>query len=56
MHLHLWTLKHFKITLTGDGMKASWYFLGFILKGPLKKKKKTEKDYAWILLILHNIS
>lgn len=56
MHLHLWTLKHFKITLTGDGMKASWYFLGFILKGPLKKKKKTEKDYAWILLILYNIS
>ena len=47
-------LKHYKITLTGDGMKASWYFLGFILKGPLKKEK--EKDYAWILLILYNIS
>lgn len=36
-------------------MKASWYFLGFILKGPFKKKKK-EKDYAWILLILFNTS
>lgn len=56
MHLYLWTLKHYKITLTGDGMKASWYFLGFILKGPLKKKREKEKDYAWILLILYKIS
>lgn len=37
-------------------MKASWYFLGFILRGPLKKKVEKEKDYAWILLILYNIS